>query len=108
MNQIAEAGRPAPVFIVGAPRSGTTMLAAMVGSHKLFGVGPETQFFSKLSPQVLGAAIADPDWPKAATSALMGLMLADQPVADLFETNEAEITACLSQRTPRSRPCWRL
>ena len=36
-----------PVFIVGIPRSGTTLLAAMLGAHSRLSCGPETRFFHK-------------------------------------------------------------
>lgn len=37
------------VFIVGAPRSGTTWLQAMLASHPAVATGPETQFFKMMS-----------------------------------------------------------
>ena len=33
-----------PVFVVGGPRSGTTLLSAMLASHSAFDCGPETHF----------------------------------------------------------------
>ena len=87
-----------PIFIVGAPRSGTTMLAAMLGSHPDLAAGPETQFFSKLPLESLQQAAASADWPRTATERLMSLTLADQPVVDLFETSRAGIEAFLSER----------
>lgn len=100
MTDAAKALVGAPLFIVGAPRSGTTLLAAMVGSHSAFAVGPESQFFSKLSPQTLEECVADPLWPDRATQALLGLTLADQSVADLFGAEETDIADFLAQRTP--------
>lgn len=102
-NAGADPARPSPVFLVGAPRSGTTMLAAMVGSHSQFAVGPESQFFSKLSPQSLKAAAADPCWPDAAVELLLSLTLADQSVVALFETDEDALRAFLIEREPSVR-----
>lgn len=34
-----------PIFIVGVPRSGTTLLAALLGAHSRLSCGPETHFF---------------------------------------------------------------
>ncbi len=34
-----------PIFVVGVPRSGTTLLAAMLGAHSGLSCGPETHFF---------------------------------------------------------------
>ncbi|WP_028581045.1 sulfotransferase family protein [Desulfogranum japonicum] len=36
-----------PIFIVGAPRSGTTMLAVLLNRHSHIAIPPETQFFSE-------------------------------------------------------------
>lgn len=35
-----------PVFVVGSPRSGTTMLAVILNRHSSFAIPPETQFFA--------------------------------------------------------------
>lgn len=91
---------PPPVFIVGAPRSGTTLLAAMIGSHSQYAVGPESQFFSKLSAAVLRKAVDDRDWPQLAVDALAGIELAGQPVLALFGTSPAKVAAFLKQRPP--------
>ena len=36
-----------PIFIVGAPRSGTTLLAVLFDRHSRIAIPPETQFFSE-------------------------------------------------------------
>jgi hypothetical protein len=36
--------RPAPVFVVGCPRSGTTLLTLMLSSHSRIAIPPETRF----------------------------------------------------------------
>lgn len=41
-----------PVFIVGAPRSGTTMLAVLLDRHSRISIPPETNFFSEFLPQI--------------------------------------------------------
>ena len=89
-----------PVFIVGAPRSGTTMLAAMLSSHSAFSAGPETQFFSKLPDEALIAAVEDPNWPEQAVHWLSTLTLAEQPVISLFEQDIGAIREFLSAREP--------
>jgi hypothetical protein len=40
-----------PVFIVGAPRSGTTLMAVLLDRHSRIAIGPETQFFTEFIPQ---------------------------------------------------------
>ena len=41
--------RPAPIFVVGCQRSGTTMLRLVLDSHPHISCGPETRFLSSLS-----------------------------------------------------------
>ncbi len=40
-----------PIFIVGLPRSGTTMLAAVLARHPNIAIPPETHFFSEYLPK---------------------------------------------------------
>jgi hypothetical protein len=47
------------IFIVGAPRSGTTLLQSMLCAHGAIYSAPETSFFSRIIPR-LGSAYADP------------------------------------------------
>ncbi len=89
-----------PVFVVGPPRSGTTLFSAMLGSHPNMVVGPETQFFAKLSGDELEEAVADPQWPARAVKSISGLMLAGQPVPDVYDLTECEIASHLGERTP--------
>ena len=76
------------------------MLAAMIGSNSRVAVGPETQFFCKLSPQRLAAAAEDPNWPELAVEALMGLTLAEQSVVKLFGLDRGRLKEILQTRTP--------
>lgn len=41
-----------PIFIVGAPRSGTTLLASILAAHPRIAISPETRFLSQLLPAV--------------------------------------------------------
>lgn len=90
-----------PIFIVGAPRSGTTLLSATLANHSQIACGPETQFFNKLNPQVLHHV--EFDWPRKAVKAVMALNLSGQPVHELFELTEGEIESYLSLRLPSLR-----
>lgn len=89
-----------PIFVVGAPRSGTTLLAAMLGTHPDYAAGPESQFFSKLAPQSLEHATTEAFWPAHAVDLVAGLTLAEQPVLKLFETDRDGIHDYLSSREP--------
>lgn len=93
-----------PVFIVGAPRSGTTLLAALLGGHSRIACGPETQFFYLLPEIQLERAVADRRWPARAVELLASLMLEGQRVIDLFEMPEAEIERFLRNRPAAVRP----
>lgn len=65
-----------PIFIVGVPRSGTTMLAVMLNRHSRISIPPETQFFTKFVPQVGG--IKDKSYEE-----LVGLALCTWRIKDL-------------------------
>jgi len=54
-------------FIIGAPRSGTTLLQTILSTHSRIFIPPETEFFMRFAPQ-LDAAAASGDnlkWQKA-------------------------------------------
>ncbi len=42
-------GRSDPIFVVGCPRSGTTLVRQMLDSHSRISCGPETQFLQDLA-----------------------------------------------------------
>ncbi|HKJ94168.1 MAG TPA: sulfotransferase [Gammaproteobacteria bacterium] len=89
-----------PVFIVGAPRSGTTLLAAMIGSHSRIACGPETQFFNKIPASARRAAVQDPAWPARAVAELGALELSGQRVHKLFALSVDDLRARLADREP--------
>jgi hypothetical protein len=103
MDRVTEPAALPPIFVVGAPRSGTTMLAAMLGSHSSYAIGPETHFFSKLAPELLDMALSDPAWPAVAVELLAGLTLAEQPVTKLFGLERADLERYLVSREPSIR-----
>ena len=49
--------RPSPVFIVGYPRSGTTLVQSMVAAHSEVFSLPETHFFSRMYPRTVLALV---------------------------------------------------
>ncbi len=51
---------PAPFFIVGYERSGTTLMAAMLDRHSRVAVPPETHFFTNICPIFRATQTADP------------------------------------------------
>lgn len=91
---------PSPIFVVGAPRSGTTLLASMLAAHSRIACGPETQFFNKLSEKHLRRAVRDPNWPNRAVQLATSLTLAEQPVYTLFGHTAEELGDFLAGRAP--------
>jgi hypothetical protein len=56
----------APIFILGVPRSGTTLLAAMLAAHSRISCGPETHFFRKLASVDVEKLVSRSNWPQEA------------------------------------------
>ena len=63
-----------PVFIVGLPRSGTTLLTAMLGAHSRLSCGPETYVFSDLTPGTEQAICGSRYWPTRAVDYLFSII----------------------------------
>lgn len=65
-----QAGEPAvpdvraPIFVIGSPRSGTTLLRLVLDSHSAISCGEETHFLRRLR------SIVGEDWPLVATYGL--------------------------------------
>lgn len=57
---------PRPVFIVGSPRSGTTLLASMLAAHSKLSCGPETHIFRWLADAKQPELVDPANWPAAA------------------------------------------
>ncbi len=49
--------QPAPIFILGVPRSGTTLLRVLLDSHPNIACGPETPWLSAHHPRTVGALV---------------------------------------------------
>lgn len=103
MKTAPATSKNSPIFVVGAPRSGTTLLAAMLGSHSRIACGPETQFFHKLNASDLRLAVQDPAWPEKAVDLITSLTLSRQKVYELFNLSRKEITSFLSMCKPSIR-----
>jgi hypothetical protein len=92
-----------PVFVVGCPRSGTTMLAALLGAHSRLACGPETEFFTDLPvahryKRLCRAA----NWPHEAANYLFS-RIHERPIPDDYGITRAEIITFLKRRE-RSLP----
>lgn len=95
-----------PVFIVGIPRSGTTLLAAQLAAHSRLSCGPETHFFrwlSKVDPQELCAA---EQWPMAATQFIGAIKYRQfseettKPLLQKYDVTIPEVETFLKKREP--------
>ena len=93
----------APVFVVGGPRSGTTLLSAMLAAHSAFDCGPETHFLSRWSRMARSERehILDPaDWPERATAYVCSLSLGKRPIYPMYGLEREEIRAWLAVSPP--------
>lgn len=90
----------APIFVVGTARSGTTLLAAMLGAHPQIDCGPETRFFAWLEREDRAALLDARTWPGPAVDFLLSLRLQDSPVHELFGVTADGIRTTLAARAP--------
>ena len=93
----------APVFVVGGPRSGTTLLSAMLAAHSAFDCGPETHFlsrWSRLAPSERARILDPADWPERATAYVCSLSLGQRPIHPMFGLEREEIRAWMAVRPP--------
>lgn len=77
-----------PVFVVGCPRSGTTLLATILGRHSKLASAPETYFVSQIA-----AALNDPRTQIEDLSRLRGiadLEISTSAVKEMMETRSPQ------------------
>ena len=86
--------------MVGAGRSGTTLLAAMLAAHPEIDCGPETNFFARLARRPDPAAVLGPPWPRHAVDYIAELTQIDLPVTEQFGLTLAEVERFLAAREP--------
>jgi hypothetical protein len=92
--------RLAPVFVVGIPRSGTTLMAAMLGSHPHLDSGPETHLLAHLEGTPVEPLLDRRRWPGPATDFVCSLRLRDVPVHQLYGRTREQVVAHLAARSP--------
>lgn len=89
-----------PIFITGVPRSGTTLLSAMLCAHAHISCGPETSFFVKLARTSVGWLLQARTWPREAVDFLANLTHVDQHVLTTYGLSRDEVAAYLAQAQP--------
>jgi len=87
-----------PIFVVGVPRSGTTLLAAMLAAHSRLSCGPETRFFHFLGKTDPGQLCEAQLWPEKAVGFLFSTKLVDIPVPKHYSLTREQIYAYLKER----------
>lgn len=89
-----------PIFVVGVPRSGTTLLAAMLAGHSRLSCGTETRFFRFLA-EIDPAELCDQfSWPDNAVEFLFSIKLVDIPVPQHYGLAREQIHSYLRSRRP--------
>lgn len=95
-----------PIFIVGVPRSGTTLLSAQLAAHSRMSCGPETHFFRWLAQVEVAELCQYETWPDRATAFLSSISAATYSpegrvrLIDRYEVSEAEVASFLRQHEP--------
>ena len=97
----------APIFIVGVPRSGTTLLAALLAAHSRMSCGPETHFFRYLA-KVDPDSLCDKDtWPGPALDFLYSVTYPSfsesdrKNLVEKYEVEKEHVEEYLTAREPR-------
>src|SRR5262249_35614363 len=99
-STMASAKRSAPVFVVGVPRSGTTLLTALLGAHSRLSCSPESAFFAKLSKSNIDELLDSSHWPVRALDFLYSIRIGDVPVPDRYAIPREALISYLKSRRP--------
>lgn len=90
----------APIFVVGVPRSGTTLLSAMLAAHPHLVCGPETHFFNALADVDARGLLRRADWPRSAVDFLYSIEHVGGAIPENFGLTRRELTEALARREP--------
>lgn len=90
----------APIFVVGAPRSGTTLLAAMLAAHSRLSCGAETHFLNQDVP-LDATRLCDPArWPGPAVEYLCSIDVLGRSAPELYGFSREQLETYLRARPP--------
>ncbi len=88
-----------PIFLVGVPRSGTTLLASMLSAHSRLACGPETAFFASLA--AAGRPMPRPDqWPSDVISLADSARLEGESLLQRYAVCSDELSGLLAGVEP--------
>ena len=92
-----------PIFIVGTPRSGTTLLSSLLSAHPRLDCGPESRFFARhrhLDQAARRRLLEPATWPGPAVDFVASLSNQGHAVVELFGLDVEDVRAYLSARPP--------
>lgn len=96
----------APIFIIGVPRSGTTLLAAMLSMHSNLSCGPETGFFRRLAAVNPNDLCDVASWPDTAVNFIANIKhtgyagYEEKRLLEKYHLNPQQIQAFLAEKHP--------
>lgn len=99
-NSSRSNGNPAPIFVVGVPRSGTTLLAAMLAAHSRLSCGPESGFFDHLKNYAVPSLCDPRTWPRPAIDYLYSIKTLEQSVPENYGLSREQLELYLRARPP--------
>ncbi len=89
-----------PIFVVGVPRSGTTLLATILARHGRLYCGPETFFFNHWARAARHEILSRRSWPQSGAAFLQSLTLEGRKLCDILDISEADLLRELEDRPP--------
>lgn len=92
-----------PIFVVGVPRSGTTLLASLLGAHPSIHAGPETHFFEDFDLRPPPPPSRDSHWPVQGARWLMEIQHVGGSVPSNAGLTEEDLVGYLASVPPSYR-----
>ena len=97
-------GEKAPIFIVGPPRSGTSLLSAIIGSHSNIACGPETDLFRALPLRDVEQIVTGENWCEKATERMEEIKYPDgKSIAAHFGLTRVQLSEHLSNQAASAK-----
>ena len=89
-----------PVFVVGVPRSGTTLLAAILNSHPRLCCGPETHTLARWQESDRRTVLSRSAWPDCAVDYLYSIEHVGRPVPENYGLRREAVSNYLATKRP--------